>query len=110
MGDYPTDAELLEIEKWDFTKRPVKDFVEAIRVIWKYADVGYFKLSGKNILRLQLHTGGWSGNESIIEAIEKNFIFWTMCWARSDRGGHFWFEIILKNFTYDDGKAKGGAR
>lgn len=37
-------------------------------------------------------TGGWSGNEDIIAALERNTIFWITCWGMSKRGGYheFW--------------------
>jgi hypothetical protein len=37
------------------------------------------------------HTGGWSGNEDIIEAMMENVLLWLAVWQRSERGGHFTF-------------------
>jgi hypothetical protein len=96
--DYPTNKELKIIEDWDFTKQSVKNFLDFIKKIWNWANVGFYQLKGKRILRLELHTGGWSGNEDIIVAIQNNELFWLICWQKSVRGGHYYFRIPLKSF------------
>ncbi|MDP2727320.1 MAG: hypothetical protein Q8P59_07225 [Dehalococcoidia bacterium] len=93
---YPRESELRKIQKWDFQKKPVTLFLEYIRALWTYDD--RFVLEGKRVLKLYLSTGGWSGNESLIEAMRRNFIFWGMSWVKSERGGHYWFEIKLKDW------------
>ena len=95
--EYPTKEELRKIEKWDITKKPVTELISYVEKLWWDSDWG-FKLSGKRILKLELHTGGWSGNESIVGALGKNFLFWMLYWERSTRGGHFYFKIPLKLF------------
>lgn len=103
---YPENRELRKISKWKISRwSNLLDFIEYIRERWQYADVGYFDLKGKNTVKLRLSTGGWSGNESIISALEKNFIFWVMGWRRSDRGGHYFFEFKKKQFR----KEKNGS-
>ena len=92
--DYPTDEELETIKDWDFNKRSVMDFLAFIESVWHWPDSGY-ELKGKRILRLELHSGGWSGNESIINALQQN-IFWWVCWEKSTRGGHHYFKIPLE--------------
>jgi hypothetical protein len=58
---------------------------------WKYKDC--FILKGKRKLKLECHTQGWSGNEDIMEALIKNKWFWMAFWKKSERGGHYYFEI-----------------
>ncbi len=91
IDGYPEESELSKIEMWDV--RDIDDLIKYIRERWMYADAGYFYLAGKNVLRLELHTAGWSGNESIIDSLQKNFIFWSMFWKKSTVGGHYYFVI-----------------
>ena len=96
MNEYPTEEQLETIKAWDLLEKPVSELLEYVENLWKYPD--RFRLTGKRVLRLYLSTGGWSGNEDVIDALHQNFIFWSMCWVKSVRGGHFWFEIRLKSF------------
>ncbi len=45
------------------------------------------------ILYLELHTGGHSENEAIINKLLKNKLFCMMWYAKWERGGHYYFEI-----------------
>ena len=94
---YPTKKELKTIIEWEInSNKDVCALIEHIRAMWQYADVGYFELKGKHVLHLRLSTGGWSGNEDIINALQKNYVFWLLYWQKSKRGGHYWFRISLK--------------
>lgn len=95
---YPSEATLDEIKEWD-----CKDFDSLIRFVkkaWSYPDralyIGKFK-SFNNLIDYDhvwyFSTGGWSGNESLIGALQENMLFWTVCWAASIRGGHYYFEV-----------------
>jgi len=75
--EYPTEKELEIVKEWDILKNGVGGLLEHIESIWWCPDWG-FKLSGKRVFRLELHTGGWSGNEDIIEALKSNNLFWVM--------------------------------
>ena len=82
------------IETYDCIKNPEPcDLIRAIKSMWKYADVGYFKYD-KNTRILELHTAGWSDNEEIISSLEKNRFFWSLYWQKSERGGHYYFYIL----------------
>jgi hypothetical protein len=84
-----TDAELRRIRKWpDSDPVGLLDFIKSI---WNYGDWG-FKMSGKKVLRVELHTGGWSGNEEIIQHFEKKLL-WYMSWMKSTRGGHYYLRV-----------------
>ena len=84
MSRYQTEDELNKIIKWphiDF-----KGLMDFVKSIWEYADCGYWTKKGRTYY---ISTGGWSGNEDIIYALQKNKLFWVMCWQQSRRGGHY---------------------
>lgn len=92
--EYPTDEQLKTISEWDVLVGPVTDLLNYVKSLWWMPDWGFhFEGHQSRGLRLELHTGGWSGNEDIIKALQNNFIFWNMNWVKSTRGGHYWFKI-----------------
>lgn len=103
---YPTDDEIEKIKKWNGIKDPF-GLIDFLEHIWNWPDFGIEKEETKTeffdrpCLKLILHTGGWSGNEEIIDALQNNF-FWPIFWVNSHRGGHYEFEIPL-----DWGKTDG---
>jgi hypothetical protein len=88
---YPTEEELSTIENYDVVKDGVFGLLELVNSLWVFPD--YYIVKGKNVLKVELHTGGWSGNEDIIGALMNNTMFWTLCWEKSVRGGHYYFTI-----------------
>lgn len=96
---YPDDQELESIEKWDY--RDAIGLIDFIRERWAYADWGFKMKWGKDkllkrswVMHLELHTGGWSGNESIIYALKRNITAMAVLNHRMWRaGGHFYFEF-----------------
>lgn len=98
---YPTDEELQRITTWPHTDSlGLMDFV---RSVWWMPDWGWRQevkppeegdlLHSEPYTHFAISTGGWSGNESIIYALEANWMFWMMCWTQSRRGGHYVFEV-----------------
>lgn len=85
---YPTNAELRKIQKWPHTD--LHGLLEYVRERWAYADAGYWRQRGG---KYYVSTAGWSGNESLIGALEKNYVFWAICWVHSRRGGRYVFEL-----------------
>jgi hypothetical protein len=109
---YPTEEELINIELWDLNegddgKYPkLYALLDYVKDLWEYSDrfvIGKSRkdkwISNRRIRTLYLSTGGWSGNESIIGALHKNFIFWAMYWYKEQRGGHYWFQIPPKRLN-----------
>jgi hypothetical protein len=88
MNDYPTKEELERIRKWPLNE--YESLMEFVHSIWWMPDWGW-RQKGKTY---HISTGGWSGNEDIICAMQDNDnFFWTMCWESSRRGGHYVFKV-----------------
>ena len=83
---YPTEETLRAIREW--SSKDMRGLMQFVCDAWRYDD--YVTLDGGS---LELHTGGWSGNESIVHALQGNSMFWMMCWEKSERGGHYWFGL-----------------
>lgn len=64
------------------------EMLEFTRALWSYPDRWWTE---GDILHLS--TGGWSGNESLIYAMQENRMFWAICWESSRRGGHYTFDL-----------------
>jgi hypothetical protein len=84
---YPTEEDLEFIETYDSIRNDPMVLIEYIRGLWPWSH--YFVLEGN---KLELHCGGWSGAEQIIDSLTKN-MFWHLYWLKSERGGHHYFEI-----------------
>lgn len=84
-GGYPSEEELQTIRLWPYSD--VAGWFAFIGSIWHYGDWGW-QVEGEVVTA---HTGGWSGNEDIIEAMMENVLLWLAVWQRSERGGHFTF-------------------
>lgn len=100
MADYPTEEELRAIEEWDFIANPgFSSYMQFIRSIWWSPKWSWHEeddkddLFDRSVYIYNISTGGWSGNEDIIEAMHKNFLFWSLCWVQSRRGGHYIFHV-----------------
>jgi hypothetical protein len=91
LKDYPSEEDLEKIRKW-----PLSDVYNLIRFIdsvWNH-EFGRIEIKGKKVITLKLITGGWSGNEDIVNALHKNEnLFWSAFWVKSTRGGLFVFKI-----------------
>jgi len=86
---YPTEKEILTIKNWNVVEGDVMELVEYVRTKWWQRGWGFTLEDDK----LELHTGGWSGNEEIIGALQSNTMFWMFYWEQSKRGGHYYFDL-----------------
>jgi hypothetical protein len=64
---------LKKIREWNIVKDGYNDLLELLQENWIYNGNGYFLLKRKN---QELHTGGWSDNEDIIDTL-KHTNFWS---------------------------------
>ena len=76
---YPTPETLGAIEVW---RDDLDALLEYARDAWSSCG-RVWEEDGS----LKFATGGWSGNEDIVRSLNKNWVFWTMCWQSSHRGG-----------------------
>lgn len=86
---YPTEETLETIEKWDYISTGPVPLLEYVVENWNYGiHESWFKAE-----TFSLATGGWSGNEDVLEALRNNFLFWAMHWDSSHRGGKVVFHL-----------------
>lgn len=98
---YPTEEALDKIARWPYTDGWT-ELLAFVRELWAYNE---FWREEKNVTTIDMpnykivadvykvSTAGWSGNESIISALQKNWLFWMFCWEQSNRGGHYIFHV-----------------
>jgi len=99
MG-YPTDEYLKFIWEYTHETMPIMEFVKDVLCPGWHFNYWGFKLGRKykGIRKLELHTGGWSGNESTINEIVGNIwlTHFEMKYVSWRTGGHYYFEIHEK--------------
>jgi len=84
---YPSEKTLRAIRRWP--AGGMEKLFAFIREA-KWEEYGSWKQRGGRIV---MATGGWSGNEALIDALQKNRAVNMICWQRSDRGGRYEFKI-----------------
>lgn len=84
---YPEEHELKKIREWSVQKGWY-ELLEYVRTLWIYPT--YFNKENDTY---KISTGGWSGHEETIAALEDNSLFWAACWGSSRRGGHYTFVL-----------------
>jgi len=103
FSEYPDEETLVAIRDCDIFKTGIMPLVNLVIDNWWSADQ-LVKMRGKNVIYLELHTGGWSGNEELIDALQMTKGFWGFCWLKSTRGGHYYFKIDKK--LWEEGMKK----
>ena len=99
---YPSDEELETVRTWPV--RSAADLTAAFEYVhrrWNWTDWGWHRAShrrreyrGAHLRRAyRISTGGWSGNESLIGAMQDNWMLWALTWRSSRVGGHYEFSI-----------------
>jgi|SRR6185295_4138666 len=93
MGDYPEDEEVERVRTWEFDSRnSFAEFMEFVKSIGHYWPKETFGWTQEGRI-YHVSTGGWSGNEEILGAMQDNMTFWMVCWQEHRRGGHYIFEL-----------------
>jgi hypothetical protein len=86
MSRYPTEAELERVRFWSVTE--ALGWVDYVSGLWEYGEP-YCRRTQR---RWYLSTGGWSGNESVIEAMHDS-ILWGFAFLAHRRGGHYVLDL-----------------
>ena len=86
MNEYPSEEVLDTIEIW--LPDDIDGWFDYIRQNWWMGN----DLINDRGMEIEMSTGGWSGNEDIIEAMHRNAVMWNLCWVQSRRGGHYIFQ------------------
>jgi len=102
---YPTDETLQVISEWDdLSDEGYLMWVQFIKKAWHWEDLISERESENLMVRevsktlkrgkhvLGISTGGWSGNESIISAMQDN-ILWMVNFLNHRTGGHYEFKL-----------------
>ncbi len=86
-ASYPSEEDLYKIRHWDFKDvRGLFDFIEQNEGMHQYGSFTRTILpDGRE--RIRIATGGWSGNEDMMNMLEQNFIIFGSYWQLSARGG-----------------------
>lgn len=105
---YPTDETLDRIENWEVkTFSDALDAMDFVGRAWYYPDRWERRTTGHPItarreVEYAFSTGGWSGNESLVGAIEKNTMLQMLGAWSWQRGGHY-----VYRFPTTDGAVYG---
>lgn len=89
---YPDDEELDAVKAWP--SGDVAALMAEVRRLWHWPNYATVRRDGDKVLH-EFCTGGWSGNESLIEALKANTMVWLRYWHLSERGGRYVFETPL---------------
>jgi hypothetical protein len=92
---YPTSESLRRISDWPYDD-PVGWFRFIYRCWWQpgwgWHEAPALDDFNRPVHRYSISTGGWSGNEDVIGAMQKSFL-WHLTWESSRRGGHYVFGV-----------------
>jgi hypothetical protein len=100
MSDYPREDQLQRVREWPHDD--MRGWLAYIKSIgnywpesdpWGWTEEDTLNAAGRPTRRYHISTGGWSGNEDIISAMQDNAMLWTLYWQSSQRGGHHTFEV-----------------
>jgi len=92
---YPAEVSLSEIAEWDILKTGVAPLIDFVKRLGWNDPVKITSDEDKYVV--EFITSGWSGNESLIGALQGNF-FWMLYWEESRRGGYYKFIVPAKSW------------
>ena len=101
---YPTDEALELISNW--TIKDITGWFEFVQSLWALTEWkiedAVDDITNRTVTRYTMSTGGWSGNEDLIGAMQRNWLMWNVTWVQSRRGGHYIFEDPLYGWSEEN--------
>ena len=88
MKDTPSDSDLAHITAWPVDDTGYGPLFAFVYDRWDHAMGGWER---KGSL-YRLTTGGWSGNEALIDALRGNAVFWGLTFVAHITGGLYFFD------------------
>jgi hypothetical protein len=83
-------------DRHDWHRRTPAQLVELVRQLWRYPTWILVEdcrnADDEPVVRVRLATGGWSGNEDVINELDGTF-FSFRYWQSSHRGGKHIYEV-----------------
>lgn len=102
---YPTDATLDTIEEWKCESlSDYHDLMDYIGRGWHWPDMftkeEIWDDSSRPVVAYVFSTGGWSGNESLVGALQGNVMAQMIGAYSWKRGGHYEYRFPIEKRTY----------
>ena len=94
---YPTDQYLDWIKSYDITQESAFDLLMDVLDNWWMSYGVKIQRLYRGERKVHMSTGGWSGNEDMIQALRSNTLFWPFHFYNHRAGGHFTF--IFRNIV-----------
>lgn len=88
---YPTAYVLALMAKWSW--EDPEGWFNLAEKLWHHREYGFGKREVEAGTEFEISTVGWGGNESLIRAMQENFMLWGSTWRSSRVGGHYVFRI-----------------
>lgn len=95
----------IQQELLDWEVSDIMGFLNKLKSIWWHGESAIktqFKKNklGEYALNFEIHTLGWSDNEEIMESVYNSMV-WDCFWVKTERGGHYYFQMDLKEFGWE---------
>lgn len=87
--EYPSDYALDVVSHFHGTPCQL---VELIAHLWRWKDLVQVRAPWRGEIEVSLVTGGWSGNESVIRALDGT-VFGLRWWETTKRGGLYVYKV-----------------
>lgn len=97
----------------------VLEFFAELQKVWHLASWGWHEENGfeyhmrnkeHKIRRFHISTAGWSGNESLIGAMQGNYFLWHYSWVQERVGGHYIFEVKADAKVFSPAEMEGARK